>query len=89
MIVFIDAEKAFNKIHHLFKDFPGGSTGKEPTCQHGRDKRCGIHPWVGKIHWRRAGQPTPVFLPGESHGQRNLAGCSPWGLTESDTTEVT
>ena len=37
--------------------------------------------------WRRAWQPTPVFLPGESHGQRSLAGCSPWGGKESDTTE--
>ena len=36
-------------------------------------------PWVGKISWRRAWQPTPVSLPGESHGQRSLAGCSPWG----------
>ena len=41
------------------------------------------------IAWRRAWQPTPVFLPGESHGQRSLAGCGPQGCTESDTTEVT
>ena len=40
-------------------------------------------------HWRRKWQPTPVFLPGESHGQRSLAGHGPWGLRESDTTEVT
>ena len=38
---------------------------------------------------RRQWQPTPVFLPGKSHGWRNLVGCSPWGRTESDTTEVT
>ena len=43
--------------------------------------------WVGKIPWRRAWQPTPVFLPGESHGQRSLAGYSPRGHKESDTTE--
>ena len=43
--------------------------------------------WVKS--WRRKWQPTPVFLPGESHGQRSLVGCSPWGLTESDTTEAT
>ena len=36
--------------------------------------------------WRRKWQPTPVFLPGESHGRRSLVGCSPWGRTESDTT---
>ena len=47
----------------------------------------GFDPWVGKIPWRRAWQPTPVFLPGESHGQRNLAGYSPWGHKELDMTE--
>ena len=52
-------------------------------------ERCGFDPWVGKIPWRRAWQPTPVFLPGESHGQRSLAGYSPQGRKESDTTEVT
>ena len=39
------------------------------------------------MHWRRKWQPTLVFLPGESQGQRSLVGCSPWGRTESDTTE--
>ena len=43
--------------------------------------------WVGKIPWRREWPPTPVFLPGEPHGQRSLAGYSPWGRTESDMTE--
>ena len=42
---------------------------------------------VGKIPWRRTWQPTPVFLPGESYGQRSLAGYSPQGRKESDTTE--
>ena len=51
-------------------------------------RRPGFDPWVRKIPWRRAWQPTPVFLPGESHGQRGLVGCRPWGRTESDTTEV-
>ena len=41
------------------------------------------------MHWRRKWQPTPVFLPGDSHGRGSLVGCSPWGHTESDTTEVT
>ena len=41
------------------------------------------------VHWRRKWQPTPVFLPGESQGQRRLVGCCLWGCTESDTTEVT
>ena len=47
----------------------------------------GFNPWVGNIPWRRKWQPTPVFLPGESHGQRSLAGYSPWGCKESDMTE--
>ena len=42
------------------------------------DMRPGFDPWVGKIPWRRKWQPTPVFLPGKSHGQGSLAGCSPW-----------
>ena len=68
--------------------FPGGTSGKEPTCQCRRHKRCRFDPWVRKIPWRRMPwQPTPVFLPGESHGQRSLADYSPWGCKESDTTE--
>ena len=53
------------------------------------------HDWVTSLslstfmHWRGKWQPTPVFLPGESHGWRSLVGCSPWGHTESDTTEAT
>ena len=50
-------------------------------------RRPGFHPWVGKIPWRRKWQPTSVFLPGKSHGRRNLVGYSPWGRKESDTTE--
>ena len=50
-------------------------------------RRSGFDPWVGKIPWRRAWQPTVVFLPGESHGQRSLVGYRPWGLKESDKTE--
>ena len=41
------------------------------------------------MHWRRKGQPTPVFFPGESQGRGSLVGCRLWGRTESDTTEVT
>ena len=49
--------------------------------------RPGFHPWVVKIPWRRKWESTPVFLPGQSHGQRSLAGYSPWGRKELDTTE--
>ena len=59
---------------------------KKPTCQHRRYKRCEFDPWVGKIPWNRTWQPVPVFLPGESHGQRRQAGYSPQGHKESDTT---
>ena len=64
--------------------FPGGASGKEPACQCRRYKRRSFDPWVGKIPWRREWLPTPVFLPGESHGQRSY---SPWGRKESDTAE--
>ena len=53
------------------------------------NKRCGFSLWFGMIPWRRAWQPTPVFLPGESHGQRSLVGCNLWGCKELDTTEAT
>ena len=47
----------------------------------------GLIPWVAEIPWRRKWQPTPVFLPGESHGLRGLDGYSPWGRKESDMIE--
>ena len=59
-------------------DFPGDTSGKEPICRCRRCKRRGCDPWIGKIPWKRAYQPTPVFLPGEPQGQRNQAECSPW-----------
>ena len=48
---------------------------------------CRFNPWVRKIPWRRKWHPIPVFLPGESHGQRSLEGYSPWGYKVSDMTE--
>ena len=54
-----------------------------------RCKRRGFSPWVRKISWRWKGQPTLVFLPGESHGQTSLTGYSPWGCKELDATECT
>ena len=53
----------------IHKGFPGGSVGKEFTCQ---CRKCEFYPWVRKIPWRRKWQPTPIFLPGKSHGQRSL-----------------
>jgi len=52
-----------------------------------RCEQRGFDPWVGKIPWRRKWQATPVFLPGKSHGRRNLASYSPWGHKESDMTK--
>ena len=51
--------------------------------------RCRFNSWVVKIPWKKAWQSTPVFLPGESQGQRNQAGYNPWGHNESDMTEET
>ena len=51
-----------------------GASGKEPASQCRRRKRRRFDHCVGKIPWRRAWQPTPVLLPGESHGQRSLEG---------------
>ena len=63
-----------------------GSVDKGSACNAGDT---GSIPGSGKIPWRRAWQPTPVFLPGEFHGQRSLAGYSPQGHKELDTTEAT
>ena len=63
--------------------FLGGTEGKESR----KHRRRGFDPWIRKIPWRRKWQPTPVFLPGKFHGQRSLAGYSPWGHKESDMTE--
>ena len=63
-------------------------SGKESASQCRQCKTCGFDPWVEKILWKRKWQPTPVFLQGESHGQRSLVGYSPRGHKESDMTEV-
>ena len=72
--------------------FPGDTNGKEPACQCRRHKMSSFNSWVGKIPWRREPlqrQPTPVFLPGQSQGQRHLTGYSPQCHKESDMTEAT
>ena len=57
---------------------------KDSACQCRRHR---FNPWVGKISWRRKWQPTLIFLPGKSHGQRSLLGYSPWGRKQLDSTE--
>ena len=58
--------------HLYYPGFPGVASSKEGACRCRRLKRCRFGLWGRKIPWRRPWQPTPVFLPGESHGQRNL-----------------
>ena len=67
----------------LREGFLGGSDVKNPPAM----QETWFDLWVGKISWRREWLPTPVFLPGEFHGQGSLVGFGPWGRTESDTTE--
>ena len=59
-----------------WRGFPWWLSGREPACQ---CRRCRFDPCVWKIPWRKKWQPTPIFLPGEFHGQRNLVGYSLWG----------
>ena len=61
---------------HIHMRFPRWYGGKESACQ---CRRCGFNPCGGKIPWRKETLPTPKFLPGEFHGQRNLVGYCPWG----------
>ena len=63
----------------LMQGFPGGSDGKGSYLQ---CRRAGFEPWGGKTPWRRKWQRIAVFL------QRNLVGCSPWGLKESNVTNT-
>ena len=63
----------FALLLHWIYCFPDGSAGKESSCQCRRHRRHGFNPWVRKIPWKREWQPTPVFSPGECHGQRSLA----------------
>ena len=63
---------------HQSPGFSSDSAGKESACQCRRNGRCKFDPWVRKIPWRRIWQPIPTFLPEKSHGQRSLAGYSPW-----------
>ena len=72
-LLYTDGELYFKP--YCVSDFPDGSD-KRICLQWGRS---GLDPWVRKISWRREWQPTPVFLPGEVHGPRSLAGYSPWG----------
>ena len=70
---------------------PDGASGKKKkrASQCRRRKRCGFDSWARKVPWKRAWQPTPVFLPGESHCQRSLVGYSPWGHKQLDMAVVT
>ena len=73
-----------NSHPNVSEGFPGGSDGEASVCNAGVP---GSIPGFGKIPWRRKWQPTPVLLPGKSHGQRSLVGYSPWGHKELDATE--
>ena len=70
---------AFKSNMHLKKNFHIAQLVKNLPAM--------LETWVRKIPWRRKWQPTPVFWPGEFHGQRSLTGYSPWSCEESDTTE--
>ena len=65
--------------------FPGGASSKEPACQCRRHKRRGFDSWIGKIPWRTAWQPTPVFLPGESPWTEEMGGLQVMELQKNKT----
>ena len=81
----------FNRDRTDFSKWYATSIRTSPVVQAVKNlpagRRHGFHPWVRKIPWRRAWHPTPVFLPGESHGQRGLVDHSPWGHEESHSLE--
>ena len=67
--------------------FPVGASDKESACQWRRYKKFRFHCWVRKIPWSRKWQPTPLFSPVKSHGQKSLVGYSPWNCKEQDMIE--
>ena len=67
--------------------FPGGAVVKKPPANAGNGGDKGSIPGSGRSPWRKKWQPTPIFLPGKSHGQRSLVGYSPWGCKELNTSE--
>ena len=76
----------YSIFKYLFLGFRGGSDAKESACNAGD---LGLIPGSGRSPGEGNGLPTPIFLPEESHGQRNLVGYSPWDRKELDTTEMT
>ena len=70
---------AFSYCSWGSQGLPGGLVVKENPPANAGDARRRFDPWVSKIPWRNQWQPTPVFLPGKSHGHRRLPGYSPWG----------
>ena len=85
--VLVSTRPCIRGIHAHAHGLPRWLSGKESSCQCRRCRGHGFSPWVGKISWGRKWLPTPVFLRGKSQGQRTLAGYSPWGHKELDTTE--
>ena len=73
----------FLYLKMLKMGLPWWLSGQESACQY---RRRGFKRWIRKIPWRRKWQPTPVFLPGKSNGQKNLLGCCSWGLQKSGMT---
>ena len=78
---------SFNLLLKTELGLPRWCSGKESTCQSERYMRPRFDPWVGKMPWSRKQKPTPVFLPGKFHGQRNLMGYSPWDWEDLNMTE--
>ena len=87
MAILPKAIHRFNVIPYQMRASQVALAVKNPPANAGDVKRRRFHPWVRKIPWRRKWQPTPVILPGESHGQRSLVDYSPWGSKELDMTE--
>ena len=80
----LDTTEQLSTAQHSYgRGLPWWLSGKESVCQCRRHE---FHPWVKKILWRRKWQPTPVFLPRKSHGQRNLVSYSPCDRKELDMT---
>ena len=81
----MDWETHISTIDTRYKidGLPRWLSGKESACQYRSHRRCRFDPWARKIPWKKACQPTPVFLSGKSHGQRSMRSYSPLGCKNS------
>ena len=89
LLLFINFLYGFLQTNSIVLGFPGEANGRELACHSGDKRRHQFDPWCQANPLEEGIAATPLFLPGESHGQKSLAAYAPWGHKESDMTDTT